>query len=64
MSVNVKIEFQFSLFNYSLNQAKVETLVTDKFALGWCGKDEEVKALTLKASGAGESFFYFFSENM
>ena len=41
-------------------QAKVQTLNTDKFALGWCGRDEKAKALTLEAAGAGESFLFTF----
>jgi hypothetical protein len=32
------------------------------FALGWCGNDEIAKALTLIASGAGESFCLLFAE--
>ena|GEM_PF-4504359 len=38
-------------------QAKVPTLNALKFALGICGRDEIDKALSLKANGAGESFF-------
>ncbi len=43
-------------------QAKVQTLNTVKFALGWCGNNEIAKALTLIASGAGESFCLLFAE--
>ena len=45
-----------------LDQAKVETPRLLYFRLDYCGSDEEVKALTLVAIGAAESFFvYFFS---
>ena len=40
-----------------LDQAKVETLRLLHFRLGYCGSDEEVKALTLLAVGAAESLF-------
>ena len=43
-----------------LDQAKVETLRLLHFRLGYCGSDEEVKALTLIAVGAAESFLFTF----
>ena len=43
-----------------LNQTKVETLRLPYFRLGYCGSDEEVKALTSLAIGVAESFVYFF----
>jgi hypothetical protein len=43
-----------------LDQAKVETLRLSYFRLGYCGIDEEVEALTLKAIGAAESFLFTF----
>ena len=48
-----------SLFSnsYQIDQAKVETLRLLYFRLGYCGSDEEVKALTLVAIGAAESLF-------
>ena len=45
-----------------INQAKVETLRLLYFRLGYCGNDEEVKALTLVAIGAAGSFWVLFSE--
>ena len=42
--------------------AEALTLYTVKFRLGYCGTDEEVKALTLVAIGAAESFWVLFSE--
>ena len=45
-----------------VNQAKVETLRLLYFRLGYCGNDEEVKALTLVAIGAAGSFWELFSE--
>jgi hypothetical protein len=44
------------------DQAKVETLRLLYFRLGYCGSDEEAKALTLVAIGAAESFWELFSE--
>ena len=43
-----------------LDQAKVETLRLLYFRLGYCGSDEEVKAPTLLAIGAEESFLFTF----
>ncbi|WP_442795453.1 hypothetical protein [Pelobium manganitolerans] len=43
-----------------LYPAEALTLNVLKFALGICGSDEEVKALPLKANGAGESFLFTF----
>ena len=45
-----------------IDQAKVETLRLLHFRLGYCGSDEEVKALTSVAIGAAESFWQLFSE--
>ena len=45
-----------------LNQTKVETLRLPYFRLGYCGSDEEVKALTSVAIGAAESFWLLFAE--
>ena len=45
-----------------LDQAKVENLRLLYFRLGYCGSDEEVKTLTLKAIGAAGSFWALFSE--
>ena len=39
-----------------IDQAKAETLRVLYFRLGYCGIDEEVKALTLVAIGAAGSF--------
>ena len=43
-----------------IDQAKVETLRLLHFRLGYCGSDEEVKALTSVAIGAAESLFNLF----
>ena len=43
-----------------LDQAKVETLRLLYFRLGYCGSNEEVKALTLVAIVAAESLFNLF----
>ena len=40
-----------------VDQAKVETLRLLQIRLGYCGDDEELKALTLVAIGAAESFW-------
>ena len=45
-----------------IDQAKVENLRLLNFRLGYCGSDEEVKALTLVARGAEGSFWVLFSE--
>ena len=51
-----------SLFSnsYQIDQAKVETLRLLYFRLGYCGIDEEVKAITLVAIGAAGSLFNLF----
>ena len=51
-----------SLFSnsYQIDQAKVETLRLLYFRLGYCGIDEEVKALTLVSIGAAGSLFNLF----
>ena len=51
-----------SLFSnsYQINQAKAETLRLIYFRLGYCGSDEEVKALTLIVIVAAESFLFTF----
>jgi hypothetical protein len=41
-------------------QAKVEALRLLHFRLGYCGNEEEDKALTLVAIGAAESFLFTF----
>ena len=51
-----------NLNSIQLDLAKVETLRLLFFRLGYCGCDEEVKALTLIAIGAAESFWVLFSE--
>ena len=43
-----------------VDQAKVETLRLLQIRLGYCGDDEELKALTLVAIGAAGSFFVYF----
>jgi hypothetical protein len=55
-----------------LIEPKQNTSVNLNFRLGYCGRDEEVKALTLEAIGAaparmnirsdGESFWLLFAE--
>jgi hypothetical protein len=57
--------FKLILFNktyFQYYQAKVQTLNTVKFALGWCGNDKTAKTLPFIASGAGESFCLLFSK--
>jgi len=46
--------------SYQIDQAKVETLGLLYFRLGYCGSDEEIKALTLVAIGAAGSFLFTF----
>ena len=48
------------LISNQIDQAKVETLRLPCFRLGYCGNDEEVKALTSVAIGAAESFLFTF----
>jgi hypothetical protein len=45
------------LITIQLDQAKVETFINLYFRLGYCGNDEEVKALTSVAIGAAGSFW-------
>ena len=52
----------FLLFIETHFQVKVEPPRLPYFRLGYCGNDEEVKALTLEAIGAAESFWLLFSE--
>ena len=45
------------MIGYQINQAKVETLRLPYFRLGYCGSDEEIKALTSVAIDEAGSLF-------
>ena len=51
-----KVCFKTSVIK-QVNLAKVEIPIYRYFRLGYCGGDEEIKALTLVAIGAAESLF-------
>ena len=56
------MKWRLDSISNQIDQAQVETLRLLYFRLGYCGRDEEVKALTSVTIGAAESFWVLFSE--